>query len=65
MVTMIDIRGKRAFIFNPPTLPCVVSIGNTQYFFRDIDAVRDSKTLGIFKEELLNLLQHGGLNGSR
>jgi hypothetical protein len=59
MVTVINIRGKRAFIFNPASLPCVVSIGDSQYYYHNLDDVRNSKNTGIFKEALLKLLTVG------
>jgi hypothetical protein len=59
IVTHIEIGEKSAFIFNPATLPCVVSIGHCDYYLSDLDAVRNSKNLGIFKEAILKLLTTG------
>jgi len=55
MVTRITVEGKNAFIFDG-CLPCTVSIGSSQYYYRNITDVRNSKSMGIFKEVILNLL---------
>jgi hypothetical protein len=56
-MTALEINGKRAFIFNPAMLPVTVAINDSHYYFGSLDSVRNSESLGQFKETILMLLQ--------